>query len=291
MESAIRAFRWLQFFLQHASIVHQVIVDVQAAGCPPGQRAGGSFVPDGAFDDFERLSVPVPGQTAVADGFRDLASVRAPRGDRRPVETTRGRCPCCESHLAVCRGRVLPEPCRPIDHPDRRRREAKIGLACCQAWREFVANDFDDLLIRRKLGGQYDSLPDRVGADRSARSSCCNFGRSQVVKVVRDELRPCLATRQANLRFAPAFGLDDPSACKVPAKQRPRETRQNGSQHGHRPRRCSTDVYRPAAREQLAQVAKKPSAPQSGRHWHGQAVEIVKAPSRKQSFPQRRCSW
>jgi len=62
---------------------------------------------------------------------------------------------------------------------------------------------------------------------------------------------------QADLRFAPAVGLDDCRLQGVPAK-----TTTTGklakwlSQHGHRPLVVSTDVYRPAAREQLAQVAK-----------------------------------
>ena len=40
------------------------------------------------------------------------------------------------------------------------------------------------------------------------------------------------------------------------------------AEHGHRPLVVSTDVYRPAAREQLAQVAKATAHPRVARHRH-----------------------
>src|SRR6267142_1247975 len=79
----------------------------------------------------------------------------------------------------------------------------------------------------------------------------------QVVKVVRDELAAMLG------KYAkPLFASRPPSVWMIVGLQGSGKTTTTGklakwlSQHGHRPLVVSTDVYRPAAREQLAQVAK-----------------------------------
>jgi len=71
------------------------------------------------------------------------------------------------------------------------------------------------------------------------------------------------------------------SACKVPAKPPPTgKLAKNGlSQHGHRPLVVSTDVYRPAAVKQLAQVAKAVGTASAGTGTD-KPLEIVQAPSR-----------
>ncbi len=79
----------------------------------------------------------------------------------------------------------------------------------------------------------------------------------QVVKVVRDELAAILGKHAK-----PLFASRPPSVWMIVGLQGSGKTTTTGklakwlSQHGHRPLVVSTDVYRPAAREQLAQVAK-----------------------------------
>src|SRR5258705_1203052 len=79
----------------------------------------------------------------------------------------------------------------------------------------------------------------------------------QVVKPVRDEL-PGMLGKHAK----PLFASRPPSVWMIVGLQGSGKTTTTGklakwlTQHGHRPIVVSTDVYRPAAREQLAQVAK-----------------------------------
>jgi signal recognition particle subunit SRP54 len=79
----------------------------------------------------------------------------------------------------------------------------------------------------------------------------------QVVKVVRDELTALLGKHAK-----PLFASRPPSVWMIVGLQGSGKTTTTGklakwlSLHGHRPIAVSTDVYRPAAREQLAQVAK-----------------------------------
>ena len=79
----------------------------------------------------------------------------------------------------------------------------------------------------------------------------------QVVKIVRDELLALLGKHAK-----PTFASRPPSVWLIVGLQGSGKTTTTGklakwlSQTGHRPLVVSTDVYRPAAREQLAQVAK-----------------------------------
>ena len=79
----------------------------------------------------------------------------------------------------------------------------------------------------------------------------------QVFKVVRDELAAMLGKHAK-----PIFASRPPSVWMIVGLQGSGKTTTTGklakwlSQHGHRPIVVSTDVYRPAAREQLSQVAK-----------------------------------
>src|SRR5580658_6658226 len=84
----------------------------------------------------------------------------------------------------------------------------------------------------------------------------------QVVKIVRDELGELLG-REAK----PQYGSKPPSVWLICGLQGSGKTTSTGklgkwlAEHGHRPIVVSTDVYRPAAREQLAQVAKATGVP------------------------------
>ena len=84
----------------------------------------------------------------------------------------------------------------------------------------------------------------------------------QVVKIVRDELLELLG-KHAKPLFAPR----PPSVWLIVGLQGSGKTTTTGklakwlSQHGHRPLMVSTDVYRPAAREQLSQVARAVGLP------------------------------
>src|SRR5713226_1835131 len=79
----------------------------------------------------------------------------------------------------------------------------------------------------------------------------------QVVKIVRDELAQLLGKHAK-----PLFASRPPSVWLIVGLQGSGKTTTTGklakwlTEHGHRPLVVSTDVYRPAAREQLAQVAK-----------------------------------
>jgi signal recognition particle subunit SRP54 len=104
----------------------------------------------------------------------------------------------------------------------------------------------------------------------------------QVVKIVRDELAELLG-REAK----PQFGSRPPSVWLICGLQGSGKTTSTGklgkwlAEHGHRPIVVSTDVYRPAAREQLAQVAKATGTP----CWPGtgtdKPVEIVRGAVRE----------
>jgi signal recognition particle subunit SRP54 len=84
----------------------------------------------------------------------------------------------------------------------------------------------------------------------------------QVVKIVRDELGELLGKESK-----PQYGSKPPAVWLIVGLQGSGKTTSTGkmgkwlAEHGHRPLVVSTDVYRPAAREQLAQVAKATGTP------------------------------
>lgn len=92
----------------------------------------------------------------------------------------------------------------------------------------------------------------------------------QVVKIVHDELGDLLGRE-----VRPQFGSRPPSVWLIVGLQGSGKTTSTGklakwlTEHGHRPIVVSTDVYRPAAREQLAQVAKATDTPL----WPGAGTE------------------
>src|SRR5277367_4516231 len=80
----------------------------------------------------------------------------------------------------------------------------------------------------------------------------------QVIKVVRDELIKILGSHESKLRFA----NDPPSVVLITGLQGSGKTTSTGklarwlSRNGHRPLMVSVDVYRPAARQQLAVISR-----------------------------------
>ena len=84
-----------------------------------------------------------------------------------------------------------------------------------------------------------------------------------VVKIVRDEMIKMLGTHQSKLRFA----NEPPSAIMIVGLQGSGKTTSTGklarwlSKNGHQPIMVSVDVYRPAARQQLAVIAREMKLP------------------------------
>src|SRR6201984_816998 len=107
----------------------------------------------------------------------------------------------------------------------------------------------------------------------------------QVIKIVRDELAVLLGKHAK-----PLFSSRPPSVWMIVGLQGSGKTTTTGkmakwlTQHGHRPIVVSTDVYRPAARQQLAQVAKAVGTqvwPGTGRD---KPMGVAAGRSRRRSF-------
>ncbi len=157
----------LQFFLQHAQLVHQIIVNVQAAGSVHQDYIAGRkfcFL-NGALDDFERLVRSGPGPDRCSNRLRHLRELLArggaidvSRDDQRPMAVLRK--PFCK----FPRGGGLTGTLQTDNHPHRRwaRSEERLGVLAKHG-RKFVANDLDDLLVGRKL--QHDLAADCFRAD------------------------------------------------------------------------------------------------------------------------------
>jgi len=85
----------------------------------------------------------------------------------------------------------------------------------------------------------------------------------QVIKIVRDELIKMLGSHQSRLRFA----NEPPSVIMIVGLQGSGKTTSAGklarwlSKNGHNPILVSVDVYRPAARQQLAVIAREIKLP------------------------------
>lgn len=104
----------------------------------------------------------------------------------------------------------------------------------------------------------------------------------QVIKIVRDELVRLLGTHQAKLRFA----NEPPSVIMIVGLQGSGKTTSTAklakllTKEGKKPQLVSVDVYRPAAREQLAVLAKQLQIPihpgESGEHRPSELVRGAK---------------
>jgi signal recognition particle subunit SRP54 len=104
----------------------------------------------------------------------------------------------------------------------------------------------------------------------------------QVAKIVRDELADLLGRE-----VRPLFASRPPSVWLLVGLQGSGKTTTTGKlgkwlgEHGHRPLVVSTDVYRPAAREQLAQVAKATGTPLFPGEGTNKPLEIVRGAARE----------
>src|SRR6202047_1115097 len=104
----------------------------------------------------------------------------------------------------------------------------------------------------------------------------------QVLKIVRDELLELLGKHAK-----PLFASRPPSVWLIVGLQGSGKTTTTGklgkwlSAHGHRPIVVSTDVYRPAAREQLLQVAKAVHVPRCAGAAPKKPLEIVRGAIRE----------
>ena len=142
----------LQLFLQHAQLVHQFIVDVQAAGgVHEDHVAGGKFrFLDGAFDDFERFIRARARPNCGTDCFGNLGELFAGGG----TINVRGNDDGPVSMLGkpfgeLARSRGLTGALQTDNHPHRRRARGKERLGVlAKHGGEFVANHLDNLLVR-----------------------------------------------------------------------------------------------------------------------------------------------
>src|SRR5579872_1732569 len=105
-----------------------------------------------------------------------------------------------------------------------------------------------------------------------------------VVKIVRDELVKMLGTHQSKLRFA----NEPPSVILIVGLQGSGKTTSTGklarwlSKNGHNPIMVSVDVYRPAARQQLAVVARDIKLPiYAGAPDEAKPLELAKSALRE----------
>ncbi len=107
----------------------------------------------------------------------------------------------------------------------------------------------------------------------------------QVVKIVRDELIKLLGTHQAKLRLA----NEPPSVIMIVGLQGSGKTTSTGKlakllgKQGNRPMLVSVDVYRPAARQQLAVISKDIAVPiyQGTAEEANQPVELARSARRE----------
>ena len=101
----------------------------------------------------------------------------------------------------------------------------------------------------------------------------------QVVKIVRDELIELLGGRTAKLKFSARI----PSVFLMAGLQGSGKTTTTGKlarwmqRGGHHPLLVSVDVYRPAAREQLAVVGREVNAPVFGGEDGAKPLELARA--------------
>ncbi len=106
----------------------------------------------------------------------------------------------------------------------------------------------------------------------------------QVVKIVRDELIKMLGSHQSRLRFA----NEPPSAILIVGLQGSGKTTSAGklarwlTKNGHNPLLVSVDVYRPAARQQLAVIAREVKIPiYAGAPGETTPIELVRSARRE----------
>ncbi|HVT92726.1 MAG TPA: signal recognition particle protein [Bryobacteraceae bacterium] len=106
----------------------------------------------------------------------------------------------------------------------------------------------------------------------------------QVIKIVRDELIKMLGSHQSRLRFA----NEPPSVIMIVGLQGSGKTTSTGklarwlTKDGHNPIVVSVDVYRPAARQQLAVIAREIKVPiYTGAAEETKPVELAKSARRE----------
>ena len=160
-------FAGLELAFEEAEFVHQLFVDVQAAGSVHQDHVGGGKLgfADGALGDFERLVRAGAGPAAHSYGFGDLCELFPGGGavdvggDNQGAVAVAG-----QPFRELAGGGGFAGALKADDHPDGRRPRSEGGLGMfAEQFQQLVADDLEDLLIGREL--QQDFRAKRFGAN------------------------------------------------------------------------------------------------------------------------------
>ena len=160
-------FAGLQLFFQIPELVHQIIIDVQSArGVHQDDVAGGKFCfLDCATNNFQRFVRACAGPNIGVNRFCNLrelfaggGTIHVSRNNDWPVAVL------CQPFCEFAGGGGFTGTLQTNNYPDRWRARSKKRLGVfAEKSGELIANEFDDLLVGRKL--QHNFAAERFAAN------------------------------------------------------------------------------------------------------------------------------